>query len=1174
MPKPSIGFGFLLAQGHVRPLTAMEHSEQSSSVLTHDSPAVAVLVTRDPAPSFDDALASLAAQDHPEFSILVIDDGSIEPVTERVAAIVPSAFVRRLDSPIGFGAAANLVRSMVAGAGFFIFCHDDVALAPDAVRLLVAESIRSGAALVGPKVVAWTNHDRLLGVGLNLDRAGNTVSLVDLDERDQGQHDVAREVVAVSGTTILVRSEAFVALDGFDPDATKPEPTKTGVSSDPLALGPDIGEDIDLCWRARIRGFSIVIEPSARVAHLGLIHGVSSIAAASAATALATSTDRVVDSPASPAIARRSLLFRERNRIRSMLITSSPIRLPFIVPVLLIQTLWRTLSPRHRDAGSIQGFGAWKGALQDTTALRARRSAVQAARTVSDRDDLRRLLPIGARARAAFRADVSADTARLWNLAERATASSQRARRVRLATMIVGAVVWLVGSRGLLGAGVPSVQQLSPLASSHELLKATVHTGAGGGSSAAAPALAFIGVLAMLLGGAHGMAEFLLTAGMLIVGALTIWRLTGHLLSISQTTMDRRDIRRRGGRRTSQGLVTAAYLATGLGVKSIAAGRLDASVSFGLFPLAILRLLRANERRTQEALTTGTWFAQLLRVAARIAPLGAVLAILFSFSPGSIVSFLIATAVLSFTEFGATVVSDSEPRSGKLLDRLGLARTAVSGAIAAGLLLLPWTVDLVRGGRSWTQFTGGDAARTASLRLSELLRLSTGLGHPSPLTWGLVGAAVVSLLIGSGNHLRIVLRGWALLLTSVVVVWLAGRGWLASVAPHPAVLLAPGAVGLALGAGLGAAVFAGDVRSQRFGWRQVLSVVGYLAFVVALIPMFGWAGTGRWGLPERSARSSLSWLGTLDSSSSPTFRTVWIGSPRVLPLAGFPVDRDLAIGVSTGGLPQVGDQWLARKSSNVGNIIDTVEHVRHGEISRAGTRLAVQGVRYVVVVSRAGPATARLGSTSDVTAAFVRQFDLRPIESERGVNVFENAAWTSSLLASPKAPAGTLALRTLQASLWLATGVALLRQRRRRRSHEALLLDQESAIDDDGDDRIGDLFSTSFAGDVDDEAAFAEFVAAHSTPAEPLRRRNSQREPVPRAEANNADTEPASKREPIDLPEEGSLADELWSEWSQRQSARVSRATNVKTKTGSERISNLRQRDRSRKDRNDSGDDR
>ena len=51
---------------------------------------------------------------------------------------------------------------VVEGASHFVFCHDDVAPAPDAIRLMVEEAFRSNAGVVAPKLVDWDDAERLL----------------------------------------------------------------------------------------------------------------------------------------------------------------------------------------------------------------------------------------------------------------------------------------------------------------------------------------------------------------------------------------------------------------------------------------------------------------------------------------------------------------------------------------------------------------------------------------------------------------------------------------------------------------------------------------------------------------------------------------------------------------------------------------------------------------------------------------------------------------------------------------------------------------------------------------------------------------------------------------------------------------------------------------------------
>src|SRR5690349_11759096 len=233
------------------PPGADSEGELSDGELTALPPVVAVVVTHDPGPWFDSALAALTAQDYGDLSILVIDAASTDDPTNRVAAVAPEAFVRRLAVDPGWAAAANEALGMVQGAAYLLFCHDDVAAAPDAVRLLVEEAYRSNAGVIGPKVVDWDEHTRIVSVGETIDKVGVVAPLVDPGELDQEQHDAVRDVFAVDGCFVLVRADLAVSLGGFEPK-----------------LWPH-GEDIDFCWRAQVAGARVMVAPAARASHRG-----------------------------------------------------------------------------------------------------------------------------------------------------------------------------------------------------------------------------------------------------------------------------------------------------------------------------------------------------------------------------------------------------------------------------------------------------------------------------------------------------------------------------------------------------------------------------------------------------------------------------------------------------------------------------------------------------------------------------------------------------------------------------------------------------------------------------------------------------------------------------------------------------------------------------------------
>ena len=210
---------------------------------------VAVIVTTGPGPGLEAAAASLAAQNYEELSLLVLANGDAPHVAERVAAVAPHAFVRLLEENRGFGAACNEAALMVEGSAFFLFCHDDVRLEPDAVHLMVEAAYRTNAGIVTPKVVAYEDPLVLLHVGQTSDRFGVVRERIEKGEIDHGQQDLERDVFVAPGGVTLVRADLFATLRGFDP------------------LISLLGEDLDLCWRAQVAGARIVVAPLAKVAH-------------------------------------------------------------------------------------------------------------------------------------------------------------------------------------------------------------------------------------------------------------------------------------------------------------------------------------------------------------------------------------------------------------------------------------------------------------------------------------------------------------------------------------------------------------------------------------------------------------------------------------------------------------------------------------------------------------------------------------------------------------------------------------------------------------------------------------------------------------------------------------------------------------------------------------------
>ena len=282
-------------------------------------------------------------------SVLVIDAGSAEDPTDRVAAVLPDAHVHRLGANPGFGAAANEVIPIVHGAAFHLLCHDDVALQPGAVRELVLEAFRSNAGIVGPKLVMWDEPGRLLQVGMSIDKTGHEIPLAERGELDQEQHDAIADVFCIPGGATLVRADLFEALGGFDPAITY------------------LGEDLDLCWRAHLAGARVLVVPSAVARH------------------------REALGERGPAPAeRRRLAFRHRYR----LILTNYSRghrwrvVPQVAVLSVLEVIYATIAGRRRLASDI--VAAWRWARSPDAGVAAARARVEAMRSVPDAE-LRRL---------------------------------------------------------------------------------------------------------------------------------------------------------------------------------------------------------------------------------------------------------------------------------------------------------------------------------------------------------------------------------------------------------------------------------------------------------------------------------------------------------------------------------------------------------------------------------------------------------------------------------------------------------------------------------------------------------------------------------------------------------------------------------------------------------------
>jgi GT2 family glycosyltransferase len=471
-------------------------------------PVVAVVVVHEPGDWFEEVVDAFSEQDYPNLRFLFLVTGEAgggvadvdrakqdDPASDTGQSKAPdieamlvsrldNAFVRRLGANPGFGIAANEVLRLVEGEnGFFLFCHDDVAPDPSAIRVMVEELYRSNAGAVGPKLVEWDDTGLLLSVGLGLDRFGEIDQPVEPGEADQEQHDGVRDVFVLPTACMLVRADLFRELGGFDPTIDFH------------------GEDVEFCWRAHHSGARLVVAPSARVRHRSELE------------------NRRPD--------LRHTRLRSRHRLRTVASLTGTARLPGRFLELSILTVAEMIVGLFtgRFGEGVASLRALLGLVPQVPSILARRRAVKFVRRVPEREVL------GLQQRGSARLASFLRSRELQPFG----GGPAPARRWRESTTapVIGWIAVLAllafGSRSFFSNGIPGVGEFLRFPASPKDLLADYgrgwNTNGIGATTANPTGWAALSALSVTTLFRMGLLQTVFVVGLVVVGLIGLWKL-------------------------------------------------------------------------------------------------------------------------------------------------------------------------------------------------------------------------------------------------------------------------------------------------------------------------------------------------------------------------------------------------------------------------------------------------------------------------------------------------------------------------------------------------------------------------------------------------------------------------------------------------------------------------
>jgi GT2 family glycosyltransferase len=939
-------------------------------------PVVAVVVASDPGEDFAEMLASLGNQDYENLSVLVIDAGSAEPIADRVAEVLPEAYLHRLTGDPGWSVAANQSIELVSGSPFLLFCHDDVVLDEQCVSTLMEELYRQNAGIAAPKLVDWDDPLKMLQLGMGSDRFGVLVEQVERGEFDQQQYDPVRDVFVAPGGVQLVRADLFAALGGFDPSITL------------------MGEDLDLCWRAHALGARVLAVSEAAARH------------------------RESMGERLPLREQRKLV--NRHRLRTVMVTASGrgkfTSVPFAMLLIVIESLFYLLSGRRGQARDHFSAIGWN--LARFGEIRRRQRALNQIRQKSERE-VRALQVRGSAALNSFsRGQFSSGQDRFSGFlgALRSSFQGEDSGSLRDATVLaMGVMVVLAfGSRHLLTRGLIPVGQVPIVPGGRELMEEFLggwRTSGTGGPGNPPTAFLLLALGRMVMFWAPGLFDTLLVLGPYVLGVVGTFRMTRPL-----------------GSARSAAVAATFYAASPLIVSMFSAGRWESLLIYAAAPFLLGSLLRIDGVSP----FGGRAGPPGVHVASRSLPVlliryGILVAVVAAFVPAVIVVAVVMAAIMALS----TVMTGNGIRAREL----GLA--AAVAVVAPVSLHLPWSYDLLRS-FTWRWLIGPPSAEAGAASLAELVQFAPGAPSASFLGLGLGLAALVGLAIAPRPLLGFAFQGWLLALGMIGLVWMDARGWSPVDLPAAETLLAPAVAGLALAVTTGVRAIEADQSGSRPLQLRAGMGLTAVALVAASVGGLIMAFDGAWGTPTQNYATFTAFLSTDPDDEAPIegeaqeSRVLWIGDSSVVPVDVAVSGGGIEYAVTDGGSPEIWGRWSAGPVGRTDGIGDQLDLARSGQTVRLGRLLAPYGVSMVIVVDQLAPRPYEgpvVEPAPGIERALSQQLDLERVPGVPDLVVFRNhsSAGVAAPLSTPEAAQAVTPADQLAVDLSGVSGVPVER---------------------------------------------------------------------------------------------------------------------------------------------------
>ena len=202
-------------------------------------------------------LPSVLQYSRDEATVYVADNASTDDSLEMLRRHFPECRIIVLDRNWGFAEGYNQALAQIE-AEYYLLLNSDVEVTHHWLTPMIElMDAHPDIAACQPKLLSVFNRDRFEYAGASggyLDRYGYPFCrgrIFDVVEEDNGQYDYQTDILWATGAALLVRARIYKEVGGLDGRFFAHN------------------EEIDMCWRMRIRGYRVVCVPESQVYHVG-----------------------------------------------------------------------------------------------------------------------------------------------------------------------------------------------------------------------------------------------------------------------------------------------------------------------------------------------------------------------------------------------------------------------------------------------------------------------------------------------------------------------------------------------------------------------------------------------------------------------------------------------------------------------------------------------------------------------------------------------------------------------------------------------------------------------------------------------------------------------------------------------------------------------------------------